>query len=396
MLPLRARGCQADEGPTKAGRRRIVRPGAPITETGDPFSESLFIATRPPGALTPVPESPTPALAQPLFSRPFWPLMGMAVVAAAFLVAHSLLHATAVDELLLVLVALTALVAGHGLMRNRARRVAAEHEAARVREELALQARVGDCEQRRQSLAAFAKLASHVAHEVRNPLSSIMLNTELLEEEAAKCGCESASEAAALIASIKKEAERLQHLTDEYLAFARPPRPAAAHQSLNAVAEELAHLVREEAPALRHHRRNAAVARLPVRAHRPAPDQAGRAEPRPERDAGDARRRPADDRDRRRGRRDRDAERGRHRPRDPRGTPVPDLRAVLHEQAGRARDSACRSPRTSSATTTARLISARRPAAAPGSPSRCPPSRAESGPCACSPRRPRRLEVVTR
>ena len=150
--------------------------------------------------------------------------MGMAVAAAAFLVAHSLLHATAVDELLLVLVALTALVAGHGLMRNRARRIAAEHEAARVREELALQARVGDCEQRRQSLAAFAKLASHVAHEVRNPLSSIMLNTELLEEEAAKCGCESASEAAALIASIKKEAERLQHLTDEYPGV----RPSAA------------------------------------------------------------------------------------------------------------------------------------------------------------------------
>jgi len=137
-----------------------------------------------------VAESPTPALAQPTFTKPFWPTMGLAVVAAAFLVAHSVLHATAVDELLLVLVALTALVAGHGLMRNRARRIAAEHEAARVRGELALQARVGDCEQRRQSLAAFAKLASHVAHEVRNPLSSIMLNTELLEEEAAKCGCE--------------------------------------------------------------------------------------------------------------------------------------------------------------------------------------------------------------
>jgi signal transduction histidine kinase len=195
----------------------------------------------------PVSDSQTPAFAQPTFATPFWPTMGLAVGAAAFLVAHAVLHATAVDELLLVLVALTALVAGHGLMRNRARRVAAEQAAARAREALALHARVGDCEQRRQSLAAFAKLASHVAHEVRNPLSSIMLNTELLEEEAGKCGCGSASEAAALIASIKKETERLQHLTDEYLAFARPPRPAAAHQSLNAVAEELAHLVREEA-----------------------------------------------------------------------------------------------------------------------------------------------------
>ena len=192
-------------------------------------------------------EFPTPALAQPVFARPFWPTMGLAVAAAVFLVAHSLLHATAADEVLLVLVALTALGAGHGLMRNRARLIAAEHEAVRAREALALQARVGECEQRRQSLAAFAKLASHVAHEVRNPLSAIMLNTELLEEEASKCGCDTAPEAAALIASIKKEADRLQHLTDEYLAFARPPRPAAAHQSLNAVADELTHLVREEA-----------------------------------------------------------------------------------------------------------------------------------------------------
>ena len=195
----------------------------------------------------PVSDARVPALPLPRPARPFWPTMGLAVVAAAFLVAHSVLHATAVDELLLVLVALVALVAGHGLMRNRAKRIAAEQEAARAREELALQARVGDCEQRRQSLAAFARLASHVAHEVRNPLSAIMLNTELLEEEAGKCSCENASEAAALIASIKKEAERLQLLTDEYLAFARPPRQAAAHQSLNAVAEELAHLLREEA-----------------------------------------------------------------------------------------------------------------------------------------------------
>jgi len=114
-----------------------------------------------------------------------------------------------------------------------------------------------------------------------------MLNTELLEEEAAKCGCESASEATALIGSIKKEAERLQHLTDEYLAFARPPRPAAAHQSLNAVVEELAHLVREEA------RRSGITVETmlshgPVRPHRPPPDQAGRPQSRPERDAGDA------------------------------------------------------------------------------------------------------------
>jgi len=57
-------------------------------------------------------ESPTPAFAQPALARPFWPMIGLALAAAVFLVAHSLLHATAADEVLLVLVALTALVAG--------------------------------------------------------------------------------------------------------------------------------------------------------------------------------------------------------------------------------------------------------------------------------------------
>jgi signal transduction histidine kinase len=216
-------------------------------ETKAPFPESITQLTLSPGGVHLVSHSPTPAFAIPRFLTHVSPLVVLAVVAATFLVAHSLLHATAVDELMLVVLALMALGAGHGLMRSRARRLVAEEHADRTAAELTLQARVGDCEQRRKSLAAFAKLAAHVAHEVRNPLSSIMLNTELLEEEAARCQCENAPEAGALIASIKREAERLQRLTDEYLAFARPPRPSPGHQSLNAVVEDLSHLVREEA-----------------------------------------------------------------------------------------------------------------------------------------------------
>jgi signal transduction histidine kinase len=169
------------------------------------------------------------------------------VLSASVLLAFSLFHATAIEELLLLAVIVSVLASGHALMRSRAMRILAEEEAARVIDEAALQARVGECERRRQSLAAFAQLAAHVAHEVRNPLNAIMLNGELLEEEVRRCACPGAGEATALIASIQREAERLQHLTDEYLAFARPPRPSVGHHSLNVIVDDLTHLVREEA-----------------------------------------------------------------------------------------------------------------------------------------------------
>lgn len=171
----------------------------------------------------------------------------LAVVAAALLVGFALTRIDAAGEALVVGVAIFSLAVGHAFLRTRAWKTETEAELERSKAELVLHTQVGECEQRRKSLAAFAQLAAHVAHEVRNPLSAIMLNAELLEEEAARCNCESAAESKGLIASIRSEAERLQHLTDEYLAFSRPPRPSAASHNLNAVVDDLAHLVREEA-----------------------------------------------------------------------------------------------------------------------------------------------------
>lgn len=171
----------------------------------------------------------------------------VAVAAAVILVGFAITQVDAARDAMVVGVAIFALAVGHAFLRTRSWRVAAEAELDRSRAELALRARVGECEQRRKSLSAFAQLAAHVAHEVRNPLSAIMLNAELLEEEAERCNCEGAAESKALVATIRAEAERLQHLTDEYLAFARPPRPSAANHNLNAVLDDLAHLVREEA-----------------------------------------------------------------------------------------------------------------------------------------------------
>lgn len=192
-------------------------------------------------------ESATPAFSVGGLFRPMPAVVWLPVVAALLLLVFSFSHASAVEEVLLLAVTVGVLASGHALMRARARRLAAEGENARLRVQADLQVRMAECEQSRKNLNAFAQLAAHVAHEVRNPLNAIMLNADLLEEEVRRCNCAGAGEAATLIATIQQEAERLQRLTDEYLAFARPPRPSLGHHSLNAVVDDLTHLVREEA-----------------------------------------------------------------------------------------------------------------------------------------------------
>ena len=70
-----------------------------------------------------------------------------------------------------------------------------------------------------ERLATIGKMAAHVTHEVRNPLSSIALNVELLEEELD--GRDDAKEAVTLLKAIKAEVERLTALTEQYLSVAR-------------------------------------------------------------------------------------------------------------------------------------------------------------------------------
>lgn len=72
-----------------------------------------------------------------------------------------------------------------------------------------------------ERLATIGKLAAHVTHEVRNPLSSIGLNLDLLEDELTP----SQTEAAALLVAIRREVGRLAALSDQYLSMARRAEP---------------------------------------------------------------------------------------------------------------------------------------------------------------------------
>ena len=82
-----------------------------------------------------------------------------------------------------------------------------------------------------ERLAAVGRVAAQIAHEVRNPLSSIGLNVEMLEEQiqGAKFATpEEGHEAIGLLKAISHEVDRLTEVTEEHLRLARLPSPSAA------------------------------------------------------------------------------------------------------------------------------------------------------------------------
>lgn len=86
-----------------------------------------------------------------------------------------------------------------------------------------------------ERLATIGRFASQIAHEIRNPLSSITLNVELLEDEFDG----SNEEAKGLIRSVLKELDRLNDIISEYLQFSRFPKPHLKRGHADAPIQEL-------------------------------------------------------------------------------------------------------------------------------------------------------------
>ncbi|MBN2723053.1 MAG: HAMP domain-containing protein [Deltaproteobacteria bacterium] len=78
-----------------------------------------------------------------------------------------------------------------------------------------------------ERLAAAGKLASQIAHEIRNPLASVSFQVEILADmlsDSALTGAEKKDAQDSLVA-LSKEVDRLSGITDGYLEFARMPKP---------------------------------------------------------------------------------------------------------------------------------------------------------------------------
>jgi signal transduction histidine kinase len=103
-----------------------------------------------------------------------------------------------------------------------------------------------------ERLATVGHMSAQITHELRNPLTSIGLNSELLMEELdlAKNGDAdndaTLGDARSLLVNIIREVDRLKEITEEYLRFARLPRPEQVPVDLNLLAADLIAFVRSE------------------------------------------------------------------------------------------------------------------------------------------------------
>ena len=103
---------------------------------------------------------------------------------------------------------------------------------------------------RLQRLARLGTLLAGFAHEVRNPLSTIGLNLQLVLEEFREPETPRDKRTQKRLATVEGEVRRLQKILEEFLSFARSPEPKFGPIDLNA---KLAAMVEFNEPEMREH-----------------------------------------------------------------------------------------------------------------------------------------------
>jgi signal transduction histidine kinase len=83
--------------------------------------------------------------------------------------------------------------------------------------------------------AEFIQLVGGLAHEIKNPLSTIRLNMELLAEDFSDAKTIQQRRAASKIAVVQRECHRLEELLDDFLRFARVRSPELVPHNINTV-----------------------------------------------------------------------------------------------------------------------------------------------------------------
>ena len=102
-----------------------------------------------------------------------------------------------------------------------------------------------------EELAALGALAANLAHEIRNPLNSINLNLELLDEDLPEDG-QGARES---LASTREEVGRLASLVSDFLTYARPSDPELAPVRVDGMLKDVCDFLAAESKSMGVHLR---------------------------------------------------------------------------------------------------------------------------------------------
>ena len=102
-----------------------------------------------------------------------------------------------------------------------------------------------------EEMAALGALAANLAHEIRNPLNSINLNLELLDEDLSSDG----AYARESLASTRAEVGRLASLVSDFLTYARPTEPELEAVRVDALLDDVGEFLAAEARRLGVHLR---------------------------------------------------------------------------------------------------------------------------------------------
>ncbi len=146
--------------------------------------------------------------------------------------------------ILMALVGLPAFALGHVADRERRARSEVERLNAELTGTLTRLRAAQESLVEAERMATVGRLSLKVAHEVRNPIAAIGLNAELLGDMVQGRVSEDGTEATALVTAIRDQVGALDALTEEYLAFARFPRPQFEEDSVNDMVSSVAEFVR--------------------------------------------------------------------------------------------------------------------------------------------------------
>ena len=92
-----------------------------------------------------------------------------------------------------------------------------------------------------ERLAELGSMTSGLAHEIKNPLSTVVLNAQLLREELEELGLDpdSAGRTLRRTDALEREAERLREILEDFLRFAGRMKLAPSEHDVRAIVDQL-------------------------------------------------------------------------------------------------------------------------------------------------------------